>query len=450
MPFYTDQQTLNDLRIFGSISEKAVFQVYNQCVTRGGALMLTEMFRMPLSNYEAINSRSSIIRYFSGNDISFPVKGTDFDAIEPYLANTDERTRLSAQQQSLGRKLNRMIAADAQTVAIEKGIAALISLFHDMADFVRSPFIREAYMYAADRQQVEEVLSLPAFEQVFSGSRNAKLSQPVLSDLDADFRFRHRDKVQRLLRAVYLLDVYISVAAIANRRGFVFAVARPGKGCELQMKGVYHPGIKNAVPNDIEVSGSNNVIFLTGANMAGKSTFMKSVSLALFLAHIGFPVAAAAMHFQVLDGIFTTINLPDNLGIGASHFYAEVLRLKKVAGELSTGKRLFIVFDELFRGTNVKDAGDATIAVTEAFAGRKDSIFIISTHIIEAGCILEKQCDNIQFLYLPTGMNGSVPEYTYRLQKGITGDRHGMVIVRNEKILEILDAGLPGNNTITP
>jgi Mismatch repair ATPase (MutS family) len=63
--------------------------------------------------------------------------------------------------------------------------------------------------------------------------------------------------------------------------------------------------------------------------MAGKSTFMKSVSIAMYLAHAGFPVAAQQMQFAVLDGAYTTINLPDNLGMGASHFYAEVLRLKK-------------------------------------------------------------------------------------------------------------------------
>jgi DNA mismatch repair ATPase MutS len=175
--------------------------------------------------------------------------------------------------------------------------------------------------------------------------------------------------------------------------------------------------------------------------MAGKSTFMKSLSIALFLAHMGFPVAAAHMEFAVLDGIFTTINLPDNLGMGASHFYAEVLRVKKVAQELSQGKQLFIVFDELFRGTNVKDACEATIAITEAFARQRNSQFIISTHIIEAGPVLQQTCANVHFIYLPTRMNNHQPVYTYTLEEGITDDRHGMIIINNEKILEMLHAG---------
>jgi DNA mismatch repair ATPase MutS len=132
--------------------------------------------------------------------------------------------------------------------------------------------------------------------------------------------------------------------------------------------------------------------------------------------------------------------LPDNLGIGASHFYAEVLRVKKVATELGRGKSLFVLFDELFRGTNVKDAHEATVAITSAFAGKKDSLFIISSHIVEAGEDL-RQRSNIGFLYLPTRMNGHVPEYTYTLERGITDDRHGMIIIRNEGILETLKNG---------
>jgi Mismatch repair ATPase (MutS family) len=119
-----------------------------------------------------------------------------------------------------------------------------------------------------------------------------------------------------------------------------------------------------------------------------------------------------------------------------------------VAQELSS-KNLFVVFDELFRGTNVKDAYEATIAVTTAFAKKKKSIFVISTHIIEAGSVLKENCNNIQFVYLPTRMKGNTPEYTYTLEQGITADRHGMVIINNEKILDILRNGKKKSTTTT-
>ena len=177
--------------------------------------------------------------------------------------------------------------------------------------------------------------------------------------------------------------------------------------------------------------------------MAGKSTFMKSLGIALFLAHMGLPVPASNMIFSVRDAIYTTINLPDDLGMGASHFYAEVLRIKKIARELSLSKSLFVIFDELFRGTNVKDAYEATIALTTAFAEQRDSMFVVSTHIIEAGDILKQRCENISFVYLPTRLQQGLPVYTYTLEKGITADRHGMVIINKEGILDILRQGKP-------
>ncbi len=66
------------------------------------------------------------------------------------------------------------------------------------------------------------------------------------------------------------------------------------------------------------------------------------------------------MQFRIQDGMYTSINVPDNINLGYSHFYAEVLRVKKVAIEVSRDKRLIVIFDELFKGTNVKDAFDAT------------------------------------------------------------------------------------------
>jgi DNA mismatch repair ATPase MutS len=153
---------------------------------------------------------------------------------------------------------------------------------------------------------------------------------------------------------------------------------------------------------------------------------------------MGFPVPAASMEFSVQNGLFTTINLPDNINMGYSHFYAEVIRVKKVAESINRSKNLIVIFDELFRGTNVKDAYDATVAVTEAFAANKNCIFIISTHIIEAGETLRERCDNIYFINLPTVMEGSQPLYTFKIAEGITSDRHGMIIINNEGILEIL------------
>ena len=105
--------------------------------------------------------------------------------------------------------------------------------------------------------------------------------------------------------------------------------------------------------------------------------------------------------------------------------------------EVASGKHFLVLFDELFKGTNVKDAYDATLAVTSAFAGFRQCFFVISTHIIEVGEALQKTTENVQFAYLPTIMNGKVPTYTYLIEEGITTDRQGMLIIENEGVLAL-------------
>ena len=436
MGFITDSQTLEDLRILGKRGEDSVFGIFDHTHTRGGAQLLEEMFRYPLSDAEAIHQRSGLIRYFAGNGAVFPFESELFDITDVYLSGTDERTKLSREEPTLGSRFNHLIGADTEYMNIYKGVTAVIRIIQDLRDFMETH--RDF-----DSRAVSVLLNDVVLAPLWQERANAKLSYTRVADYDLLLRFRHRETIRKILRYIYHLDVYLSVAKVAIERKFAFAEAMAGNKHTLLVEDVYHPFLKHPVPNTLQMMPDGNVLFLTGANMAGKSTFMKALGIALFLAHMGFPVPAGKMTFPVFDGIYTTINLPDNLGMGASHFYAEVLRVKKVARELSLSKNLFVIFDELFRGTNVKDAYEATVAITAAFAEKRGSMFVISTHIMEAGEVLKERCGNIGFQYLPTYMNGPIPVYTYTLQTGITADRHGMVIINNEGILDILGRGRP-------
>jgi len=445
--FSTDKQTIEDLNLFGRHgSDNSILSLFQRCATRGGAALLEELFIYPLNDVAAINRRSQTIEYLSKETVSFPFQSDLFDAIEPYLANTDERTRLSPGQQSIKDKVNTLIAADAQIAMITRGAASLVQLIASVKDLIHTGALKSAPLLQDMIDDIKRLLHQAALDSVDSSAAKANRSQSQLSFYDGLLRFRHRDLMHQLLRHLYLLDVYISVASLAKEKGFSFPRALPRQQLTLMLKGVYHPMVKRAIPNDISADADSNIIFLTGANMAGKSTLMKSLSLALYLAHMGFPVPAAEMAFSVLDGIYTTINLPDNLGMGASHFYSEVMRVKKMVQEVKGDQRLFILFDELFRGTNVRDAYEGTIAVTEGFARRKNAWFVLSTHITEAGAVLREKCGNIQFIYMPAKMDGANPVYTYKLKEGITDDRHGMVILRNEGVLDILEKGLDACN----
>ncbi len=424
----TDAQTLEDLGIFGKRNGMGIYDLYNRARTRGGGAVLKELFEHPLSDREEISRRSAIIAHFSAAHTTFPFDAVLFDMVEKYLMNTAMQPGNTTAQAAPGEK------------EIQNGVAAVLELLQGINVFINTKAATGIAAYEKERQSIASLLAEEAFVPALKETQKGKLSYTAVAAYDVLFRLREHDKVKQLLSYIYYLDVYLSIASLAIERQFIFpTVMKEGK-YGLKLEGVYHPELKNPVANTLSMGPDKNVIFLTGANMAGKSTFLRSVSTAIYVAHIGFPVAAKAMAFSVLDGIYTTINLPDNLGIGASHFYSEVLRVKKVASELSRGKSLFIVFDELFRGTNVKDAHEGTVAVTGAFAGKKNSLFIISSHIVEAAEELKRQ-PSVSFQYLPTRMKGHQPEYTYTLEEGITDDRHGMIIINNEGILEILKNG---------
>ncbi|HWK07423.1 MAG TPA: hypothetical protein VNS58_27515 [Puia sp.] len=439
MSFTTDKQTLDDLTIFGKNGRDSVYSLFNRTSTRGGAAILEELFRYPLSDVELINQRSGIIQYFASLGATFPFRSELFDAAELYLSNTDERTKLLAHEHTLGKKISRLIAEDTEYKTIYKGVAAVLEIMNRLRDLIET--LSSTGPYRKEKEEISRLLDEPALASFMQEGPRSKLPYPKVAVYDELLRFRRRELIKKVLGHIYYLDVYVSVARTALERQFVFPIALPKERHTVMLEGVYHPQLKHPVPNTLRITPDSNMIFLTGANMAGKSTFMKSLGIALFLAHMGFPVAAARMEFSVRDGIYTTINLPDDLGMGASHFYAEVLRVKKVANELSQSKALFVIFDELFRGTNVKDAYEATIAITSAFAQKRNSMFVISTHIIEAGEVLKEQCATINFVYLPTHMNGNEPVYTYTLEAGITADRHGMIIINNEGIIDILKKG---------
>lgn len=441
MSFNIDKQTLDDLEIFGKRGNHSVYSIYNHTHTHGGAERLEHLFRYPLSDLKAIDNRSQIIQYFgqSHKDFAFTFLPSLFDEAEQYLNNNDIRSRLLPENNTVDQKLKNYFVNGGHYQSLQKGVLSLVEIltcFQDYIAVIRNTAIKTPYR--EELEEIEKSFGIPELTRILSIKGKKKLSYEETAELDGILRFSQRNAIQKLLHYIYMLDVYQSVAKVALKNNFVFPKALAKETNMIHLEGVYHPQLSRPIPNSITITSENHIVFLTGANMAGKSTFMKSVGIALFVAHMGFPVAAKNMEFSVKDGMFSTINLPDNLSMGYSHFYAEVLRVKKVAEQLSQNKCLLVLFDEMFRGTNVKDAYDATLALTQAFDKKDNSSFIISTHITEAGKVLQEKDHHISYIYLPTIMKGKVPEYTYQLQSGISEDRHGMIIINNEGILDIL------------
>jgi len=293
--------------------------------------------------------------------------------------------------------------------------------------------LKQHFKFVADSIQNTELQNIIGF------NAKKKIDAMHRERLDHIFRFCAYEKLKDILEIVYQIDAFQVVAETMGEYGWVFPELSESK--EIEINGLYHPFLKDAVTNDVKINEEKNLFFITGANMAGKSTFLKAFGLAVYMAHLGFPVAAASMRTGIFNGLFSTINISDDLNKGYSHFYSEVLRVKSVAEKINQTGNLVVIFDELFRGTNVKDAHDATLAIISTFAKVKGSVFLVSSHIMEVADRL-RAVANIRFGYFQSFIDGTTPVYSYRLLKGVTEDRLGMLIIENERIIEIIEGRL--------
>lgn len=153
-------------------------------------------------------------------------------------------------------------------------------------------------------------------------------SNYTIDKYDYLFRCIHFELIRGLLSQIYMLDVCRTAQHVAINRGFC-CCPKMTDTMDLSITGFVHPFTKEGRSNDWKMS-NGNICILTGSNMAGKSTTLKAITIAVWLAHCGLPVPARSMICPVFDGIYTSINLPDSLRDGRSHFMAEILRIKEV------------------------------------------------------------------------------------------------------------------------
>lgn len=436
MSFTIDKQTLEELNLLGKYRQGSVYHLFNRVKTRGAEKLLDEMFHQPLVNEKAINERSGVFRYFQQAGFSFPFDVLQVNLMREYLDAGTKKNPLVVLADVSIKKMLSSLAKDERYKKIVQGLQATIVTLQKCHSFIGT-MGGSMGVFAGRIDTVKRVLAHKELEKLLRVDIYEGLSLKSIAHYEHLLKSDLASELQNVMAFIYELDVNIAVSNVARVRGFTYASALPGERNILSAVNLSHPCLEGAVGNAIVLSDAENVIFLTGANMAGKSTFMKSVGILMYLAHIGFPVAAQDVQFSVREGMYTSINVADNIGLGYSHFYAEVVRVKQAAEAAASGRRLLLMFDELFKGTNVKDAYDGTLAVTEAFAEYTDCLFVVSTHIIEVGEALRKS-SNIQFRYMPTVMGGAQPHYTYKLKEGITEDRQGMMIICNEGILELL------------
>ena len=270
-------------------------------------------------------------------------------------------------------------------------------------------------------------------------AKSAELNLTEILRLGYFVRYQYKEQFTELIEIFFTLDAWYGMAMGVKEFGLVFPEFIQSEEPILKADRLFHLLLHDPVAYDVALNKQNNFIFLTGANMAGKSTFIKAVGSAVFLAHIGMGVPAAAMKLSLFDGLLSNINVQDNVVKGESFFYNEVQRIKNTIIKINDGKKWLILIDELFKGTNVQDAMKCSTVVIEGLIKIKQSLFILSTHLYEIGNDLRKY-PNIDFKYFETEVTEDKLLFSYQLKDGISNDRLGYLILKREKVIDLLDA----------
>jgi len=434
-----DKTTLNDLSIFHNEEEQSVFHHLNYTHTNGGREYFRSILSSPLDSIKAIQDAQSTIQSLMQMQENWPLhlitNGTIMviekfheTAIDPYpkqpdLFSSNLYKILHAPDYSITKY------TVTHTIAFLKGMQIILDLIGQE---------RKSQLLQSWYDLIEHFLNKPILQEMMQIDKDAKLSPKENLIYGIYLRNHFKRASEELIDVFCKLDAYMSMAIASKKFSFVFPAIEESEQPYVNAKGLFHLLLPVPTAYDIFLNKEENFVFLTGANMGGKSTYIKAVGLSVYLAHIGMGVPAKQMQLSLFDGLLSNIQVEDNIFKGQSYFYNEVQRIKKTIEKISDGKNWLILIDELFKGTNIQDAMKCSTAVIEGLIKMKHSLFILSTHLYEIGDAL-KQYQNIQFRYFETNMSDEKIEFSYQIKEGISNDRIGYLILKREGVTELLE-----------
>lgn len=201
---------------------------------------------------------------------------------------------------------------------------------------------------------------------------------------------------------------------------------------------VSHPLIpkRERVCNNFSTIRNNNVTIITGANMTGKSTFLRSIGINLVLAMNGCPVCAESFSFYPIS-IFTSMRTKDSLSDGSSYFNAEIQRLKILIEKLENNEPQFIILDEILKGTNSVDKLKGSELFLEKIIKMKTlNTCLIATHDLDLTKMENLYPNNISNYCFELHNNDGSLEPDYKLQRGVTKSMNAIELMRKNHIID--------------
>ncbi|MCX2980773.1 hypothetical protein EYC98_07760 [Halieaceae bacterium IMCC14734] len=442
-----DVQTIKDLEIFHTDGEGAsLFQLCNLAQSEGGARALRRRMERPWSNAARITATQESITFILAHRQAFRklppayLAGRAEHYAEEILPSVTQENVLEfgLGALSLWANNNRHYSAIVYGVQIScKLIVALRSFAKQLE--LASPVGELAPLL----EEMSALLDLPRLLQISDDDTGRRLWKVLR--LDQVFRLHEKGTMVRLLQLVSEIDALVAMADATDKNGFILPNIEKGP-LRVHAEGLVHPFVQNAVANPVELNQKRRVLFLTGPNMAGKTTYLRAFAAACYFAHLGMGVPARNFSFVPAQRLFSSISLSDDLSSGISYFRAEALRIRAVAQAVAEGYRVVAIMDEPFKGTNVKDAFDASLAVLERFAAKEDCLFMFSSHLIELSEQLSIT-DEIDCRNFEAEEGEGRLRFDYLLRRGVSTQRLGMRVLHEEGVFDLLDGHSKGEKS---
>lgn len=432
-----DRTTIQDIGLLDNNESKGLASHLDFCKTNGGKIQWVQFVTHPLDTLHEIEARQTAIQIMlERKDFLDQMKisnGTCLVIDQFYSTGFKPIPRqISLPGAHWYRLWNRTdYALIAYSVA---HLVAFVQILHQwlkaFEEFKEVPVLKD--LIEPVKQYVE---SLDCLEIDID---TLKKDPQTILQLGYFFSNQYKTQIKILQKQFYTLDAYYSMASAMRHYEFSFPEWVDQSSPMIEFEGAVHPLVDNAVGNHLSLNESKRFLFLTGANMAGKSTFIKTIGILAYLAHIGMGVPAKKCKLSLLDGLITNLTTSDNILKGESYFFNEVQRIKHTLSQVMDGKKYLILIDELFKGTNIIDAMKCSTKVIEGLQALKQSLCILSTHLYEISAPL-KQYPHIQFCYFETSVINKTLVFNYTLKEGVSQDRLGYLILEREGVVDLID-----------
>ncbi|MFZ1784378.1 MAG: hypothetical protein WAU23_04195 [Ferruginibacter sp.] len=241
---------------------------------------------------------------------------------------------------------------------------------------------------------------------------------------------QHKNKVSGWFTALGEFEAISSLSTLAyNHPHWCFPVFKKDHFF-IEGKEIGHPLLTAAtcVTNPLHISAAGELMLVTGSNMAGKSTYLRSIGINTVLAMAGSPVCAKYFCLSPVQ-IISSMRVTDNLEESTSTFYAELKKLKTVIDKVNNKEKIFILLDEILRGTNSLDRHTGSAALIRQLI-KHEAVGIIATHDVELAKMKEEFPENMLNYHFDVQVNGEELYFDYRLKEGICTSLNASILMK--------------------